>query len=186
MKVTCPNCKRRIKLKKSREITCPKCKHIFDYVQYFGREGFYLLDANIFIYAKNNHPQHGNFCSSVLSMKNIATTEDVINELPVKTIESLNRNFKVYKVKKISDEVKEIKSSTEKQPSQYDLSLLQASIEHPEILGIITYDYDFRNIASGGLVDKKSGYKTKFVVCNAEELIKKSTPKTNYRIRNDD
>ena len=183
MKVTCPNpkCKRRIKLKKSRMITCPGCKQIFDYVKYFGKEGYYLLDANIFIYSKNQHPQHGLFCNSVLSMSNIATTEEVINELPHATIKTIGKSFKVYKVKQISDEVKEIKSPTDKQPSLADLSLLQASIDHPEILGIITYDNDFKNIASGGIVDKKSGYKTKFLICNAEELMKKSTPKKEVR-----
>ena len=177
MKITCPTCRNRIKIHKSRNITCntKNCKQVFDYHQYFGRDGLYLLDANIFIYAKDNHPQHGPFCSSVLSMSNIATTEDVISELPHTTL--LRKNFKIYKVKKISDEIKEIKSSTDKQPSHHDLSLLQASIDHPEILGIITYDYDFKNIASGGIVDKKSDYKTKFIICTAEELIKKSKQK---------
>ena len=50
MKVTCPKCKRRFRLKKSRKMIC-KCGFEFIYSRYFGKEKIYLVDANIIIYA---------------------------------------------------------------------------------------------------------------------------------------
>jgi hypothetical protein len=51
-----------------------------------------------------------------------------------------------------------------------DLSLIQAAREHPEVRGIVTYDVDFKNIATAGLVRTKEG---RFFVGTADEVLKK-------------
>ena len=57
-----------------------------------------------------------------------------------------------------------------KQPSKIDLHLIQIAIDHPEIKGIITYDQDFKNIATVGLIQKKGGT---FWVGDARDFLKK-------------
>lgn len=169
MKVTCPQCKRRIRLKKSRNITC-KCGHEFSYSTYFGKDRVFLIDANIIIYSINNDVYHGNSCKNVLSMLNIATTERVLNEVQ----NDIDIKLRTYKVKEICQELKELKTNTLKQPSEKDLTLIQAAINHPEIGGIITYDQDFKAIATSGLIKSKSSkYASNFFVGNAAEFLKK-------------
>jgi rRNA-processing protein FCF1 len=169
LKITCPSCKRRIRLKKSRNIKC-KCGHEFSYSTYYGKERVFLIDANIIIYAMNNDPHHGNSCKKVLSMSNIATTERVLNE--VKTNSDIK--LKTYKVKEIYEELKELRTNTLKQPSEKDLSLIQAAIDHPEVGGIVTYDKDFKAIATSGLIKSKSSkYAAAFFVGDAVAFLKK-------------
>ena len=169
MKITCPICKRRFRLKKSRMIQC-KCGHEFAYSTHFGKEKIYLVDANIIIYAINNDSHRGNSCKKVLSMPNIATTERVFDEAQ----NDISFKLKTYKVKEICEELKELKTNTLKQPSEKDLSLIQAAIDHPEIGGIITYDQDFKGIATSGLIKSKSSkYASNFFVGNAAEFLKK-------------
>ena len=173
MKITCPGCKRRIRLKKSRNIKC-KCGHEFSYSKYFGKDRIFLIDANIIIYSLNNDSNRGKSCNKVLSMPNIATTEGVLKEVR----NYKNKKLKIYKVKEISKELKELKTNELKQPSKKDFSLIQAAINHPETGGIITYDRDFKAIATSGLIKSKSSkYAAKFFVGNAEEFLKK------YRIK---
>ena len=170
MKVTCPNCKRRIRLKKSRNMVC-KCGYEFSYTTYFGKERTYLVDANIMIYALNEKTSRGKSCRKVLSRDNIATTRRVLDEV---NSEDLEKKLKVYNVKRISKELKELKTNVLKQPSESDLSLIQAAIDHPEINGIITYDMDFKNIAASGIVQiKSSQYSTRFWVGNAKDFLEK-------------
>ena len=169
MKVTCPQCKRRIRLKKSRNIKC-KCGHEFSYSTYFGKDRVFLIDANIIIYSINNDAHRGNSCKNVLSKSNIATTERVLNEVQ----NDIDIKLRTYKVKEICQELKELKTNTLKQPSEKDLSLIQAAIDNPEIGGIITYDKDFKNIAATGLIMSKSSEKSpEFWVGNAKEFLKK-------------
>ena len=169
MKVTCPNCKRRIRLKKSRNIKC-KCGHEFSYSTYYGKDRVFLIDANIIIYSLNDDPQRGDSCKKVLSMSNIATTERVFDEVQ----SNIDTKLKTYKVKDICEELKELKTNTLKQPSEKDLSLIQAAIDHPEIGGIVTYDKDFKAIATSGLIKSKSSkYAAKFFVGDAKEFLKK-------------
>ena len=169
MKVTCPECKRRIRLKKSRNIKC-KCGHEFSYSTYFGKDRVFLIDANVIIYSINNDAHRGQSCKNVLSMLNIATTERVLNEVK----KELDMKIGTYKVKEICQELKELKTNTLKQPSEKDLSLIQAAIDHPEIGGIITYDRDFKAIATSGLIKSKSSrYASNFFVGNAAEFLKK-------------
>jgi predicted nucleic acid-binding protein len=175
MKITCPACKRRIRLKKSRNIKCI-CGNEFSYSTYFGKDRVFLIDANIIIYSLNNDRQRGNSCKKILSLSNIATTDKVLNEVNNYS----NDKLKIYKMEKISDELKELKTNNLKQPSMKDLSLIQAAIDHPEIGGIITYDRDFKAIATSGLINSKSSkFATNFFVGNAAEFLKK------YRIKKD-
>lgn len=170
MRITCPKCKSRIRLKKSRNIKCSKCGYSFSYSTHFGREKIYLVDANIIIYAINNDIHHGQNCRKVLSMLNIATTERVLNEVQC----NFEKNLKIYIVKEICKELMELKTNTLKQPSEKDLSLIQAAIDHPEIGGIITYDKDFKAIATSGFIQGISSKSSSmFFVGNAEEYLKK-------------
>ena len=130
----------------------------------------FLVDANIIIYSLNNDAHRGNSCRSVLSKSNIATTERVFDEVQ----KNVDIKLKTYKVKEICQELKELKTNTLKQPSDKDLSLIQAAINHPEIGGIITYDKDFKAIATSGLIKSKSSkYASSFFVGNAAEFLKK-------------
>jgi predicted nucleic acid-binding protein len=78
--------------------------------------------------------------------------------------------IKVLKMKKLTAVVSDLQATTDKQPSKVDLSLLQVAIDHPEIKGIITYDKDFKRIASAGIITQG---KTNFFVGTAEEFLKK-------------
>ena len=102
-------------------------------------------------------------------MSNIATTERVFDEVQ----KDIYVNLRTYKVKEIYEELKSLKTNTLKQPSEKDLSLIQAAIEHPEIGGIITYDQDFKGIATSGLIKSKSSkYAATFFVGDAREFLK--------------
>jgi len=170
MKITCPKCKSRIRLKKSRNIKCSKCGHAFSYSTYFGKQKIFLVDANIIIYTLENDKNLGDSCRKVLSRLNIATTEAVLNEIQC----NFDKKLKIYKVKEICQELKELKTNNLKQPSEKDLSLIQAAIDHPEIGGIITYDQDFKAIATSGLIQSKSSkYASTFFVGNAKEFLDK-------------
>jgi rRNA-processing protein FCF1 len=170
MKITCPKCKSRIRLKKSRNIKCSKCGYAFSYSTYFGKEKIFLVDANIIINAINKDVRHGQSCKKVLSMQNIATTESISKEIHHKMEESI----RIYKVKEISNELKELKTNTMKQPTEQDLSLIQAAMDNPEIGGIITYDQDFKAIATAGFIhSKSSNFASRFFVGTAEEFLKK-------------
>jgi len=168
MHITCPHCHRRIRIHKSRQMKCT-CGHILKYEDCYGKkEGIYLLDANVFIYAQNRDPMRGEFCREVINDKYVATVETVVKE-----IHDIRPGMHVYKVKEISAEVKDLKTNSLKKPSEHDISLIQVAIDNPEIVGILTYDNDFGKIASAGIVKSKSGYKDNFFVGNAEEYLKK-------------
>jgi len=157
-------------LKKSRQMLC-ECGHEFDYSTYYkGETPVYLLDANILIYAIQNNPSHGKACRKLLESPGpfqLGTTDAVLSEITQEPPCAL----KVYKVKVVEQELKELFTErTFKQASLADLSLIQAAREHPEIRGIITYDLDFKNIATAGLVHTKEG---RFFVGTADEVLKK-------------
>ena len=147
-----------------------KCGFEFIYSKYFGKEKIYLVDANIIIYALKNDAKRGKYCKKVLAREDIATTKRVLEEIQC----DVELSLKIYEVKKISDELRELKANNLKQPSEVDLSLIQAAIDHPEIGGIITYDKDFKNIATAGIIQLiSSKYMPKFWVGNAEEFLDK-------------
>jgi hypothetical protein len=138
------------------------------YEDCFGKkQGIYLLDANVFICAQHSDPR-AIFCQQVLLEGNVATTDLVISEL-----DEMRPEVKVYKVKKMTDEILQLKANTEKKASLQDLSLIQVAIDNPEIVGILTYDLDFKRVASAGIVQSKSNYRDKFFVGTPEEYLKK-------------
>ena len=147
-----------------------KCGYIFNYSTYFGRKRVYLIDANIIIYALEKKDKRGRDCRLLLSRDDIATTKRILEEVH----RDFDRSLKIYRVKRISEELRELRTNTFKQPSEADLSLIQAALDHPEITGIITYDRDFKNIATAGLIQLKTpSFYPKFWVGNAEEFLKK-------------
>jgi hypothetical protein len=135
----------------------------------------YLLDANIMIYAKDQKGRRGEVCKKVLAIKTpllqMGTTQQIVEEIGEKIAKQLPRTVLIYKTGKILNTLQRRKSSGFKQPSKADLSLLQTSLEHPEIHGIITYDQDFGRIAASGLIEKHSS--RKFLITTAAGFIKK-------------
>jgi hypothetical protein len=173
MHFTCPHCKRRVRSLESAVKICPDtedCGYDERYANYKPLERIYLVDANIIINALNRDPRSGSDCQEMLLRTDIATTEQVISEIK-------KRHDKdpchVFKVKKISPDVKELKANMMKQPSEADLSLIQAAIDNPGIIGIISYDPDFFNVAAKGIVLSKSSKPSGFWVGTAKDFLKK-------------
>jgi len=169
MKLTCPECRRRIKIKRSRHITC-HCGHLFNCESLYGRPQQYLVDANIVLYAINKDERYGKYCEKVLDHLKIATTKRVFAEL---------KNYRgdhihIYDVKEISPEIAELHTNRMKQPTEADLSLIQAAVNRPEIKGIISYDSDIKAVAASGIVDKLSlSMHAHLIVGNAQEILKR-------------
>lgn len=177
MKITCPSCKRRMKLQRGEKRQC-RCGNWLDYRSFFRLRtpyDVYLLDANIMIYAKDNPTYQGEMCRKILSVKtasiHMGTTTEIIKEIGPIVKKQLPETIHIYKSGKLLRTLERLKATGFKQPSQADLSLIQAAIEHPEIHGIITYDQDFNRIATAGFVEKHSS--RKFLIINAAKFIKK-------------
>jgi hypothetical protein len=170
MKVTCPKCKRRIRIK-SNFLQCPNqnCGYDERFANYKKLGKIYLVDANIIINALNKNPQSGTECQEILLRSDIATTEQVISEIRNHDKDPCH----VFKVQKISANVKELKANMMKQPSEVDLSLIQAAIDNPGIIGIISYDADFFNVAAKGIVMSKSSKPSGFWVGTAKDFLKR-------------
>ena len=182
MKVTCPKCKRRVRIRRGENRPCT-CGHNLNYRHFFHKVvdyDVYLVDANIFIYAINKDPARGGSCRKVLGFSSerikIGTTDKVMDEVnePVSQLDIVD--IKVYKTGKINEKLKDLKTNQLKQPSETDLSLIQAAIEHPEVKGLITYDKDFANIATSGMVENRSV--RKFWLGNARDFLGKYEIKT--------
>lgn len=185
MKVTCPQCKRRIRIRRGEEVTC-KCNKKLNYMHFFRNKinyVIYLIDANILIYAENENDKRSKSCRQILGFKSskikIGTTDIIIDEVKENEKIKLPKKIKIYKTGKISEELTDLKTNYLKQPSQADLSLIQAAIEHAEIKGIITYDRDFGRIATRGVIQKRSS--TKFWLGNAAEFLKKYEIRSKVR-----
>jgi len=182
MKVTCPHCKRRIRLRRGKDVLC-KCNNKLSYMQFF-RDKIsyivYLIDANILIYAENTTDKRSGSCNKVLRFNSpeikIGTTDVIIDEVKKNKNIEMPKKLAIYKSGKISEELTDLKTNYLKQPSQADLSLIQAAIENPEIRGLITYDKDFGRIATKGIIQKKSS--TNFWLGNAREFLTKYEIKT--------
>jgi predicted nucleic acid-binding protein len=177
MKVTCPQCKRRVRVRRGEDVTC-KCNKKLNYMHFFRKKinyVVYLLDANIFIYAENKKDKRNKSCKKIPIFNSprirIGTTDVIIDEIKKNEKIEVSKKIKIYKTGRISDELKILKTNYLKQPSKADLSLVQAAIEHAEIKGIITYDRDFGRIATKGIVQKRSS--TDFWLGNADEFLKK-------------
>ena len=177
MKITCPRCKRRIKIRRGEQRNCA-CGKYLDYRTFFKKRipyDVFLLDANVFIYAFENDNLKAQACKKIIysnseSIK-IGTTNDVLNEIGEEIQSQLPNGLIRYSTGKIEDELLHTRASCLKQPSEADMSLLKASIEHPEIHGLITYDYDFQNIATAGIVSRRSS--RKFWLGDAEKFVLK-------------
>ena len=149
MKITCPNCKRRFKVTMCRAITC-KCGNEISGIDLFHGEPIYIADANIYWYSKNRDERRGKACTIALSQENVVFTDTVLNEI------GRNSKVNVIKARKISKEVRETRTNRLKQPSEVDLSIVQTAIDNPCVVGIITYDKDFMNIATVGTIREHS------------------------------
>lgn len=177
MKITCPSCKRRIKLRRGEKKQC-RCGKWLDYRSFFRQRvpyDVYLLDANIMIYAKDNNGKRGDICKKILNVNTtklrVGTTEQILKEIGPVIVRELPKTVLVYKTGKILKKLKGTKATGFKQPSKADLSLLQTALEHPEIHGIITYDRDFIRIAGSGFIEKHSS--RKFLITTATAFYKK-------------
>lgn len=178
MRKTCPKCKRRIRIKNKREVKC-KCGYEFSHNKCFGLGNeTYLVDANIFLYALNRDRFYGRYCSDTLAHcgKTLATTVQVMQEIK----QPNNFAVKIIDVKKISPEVDELHYDTQQDLSLADKSLIQCAIDHPEIIGIISYDMDIRNVVPTQLIKSEK----KFFVGNAQDFLKKTNQLTNDDLRN--
>jgi predicted nucleic acid-binding protein len=177
MKVTCPHCKRRIRIDQGRKNACA-CGKLLNYRHFLHEKiayDVYLVDANILIYAFEGSGVRRKYCQAILAVHapsiRIATTRQIIEEVGSVIEQQLPEAFLIYHVSTIPSDLKEIKTNFDKQPSIADLSLVQAAYEHPEVRGIITYDKDFARIATAGLVERKSS--VKFWLGNAKEFVEK-------------
>jgi predicted nucleic acid-binding protein len=177
MKVTCPHCKRRIRLVRNRKNICG-CGKLLNYRHFLHKKiayDVYLVDANILIYAFDSRSSRRKYCQVILELQDpllcIATTQQIIEEIGASIEEQLSDELLIYHIGMIPAELQEIKTTVSKQPSLADLSLIQAAYEHPEVRGIITYDIDFTRIATSGLVERKAS--VKFWLGNAKDFVEK-------------
>ena len=135
------------------------------------KEKRYLVDANVLLYARNRDPERGRDCERVLVVAKIAVTQQVLDEVRP----SYESSIEVYRVKEIAPKLRELWTDDSKQPSLADLSLVQAALENPEICGIITYDRDFKAIATRGFIRSQSSKSADdFWVGTAKEYLEKT------------
>lgn len=175
--MTCPHCKRRIHITRTRKNVCA-CGKLLNYRHFLHERiayDVYLVDANILIYAFDSKSVRRKYCQSILGIPMsplcIATTRQIIDEVGSAIERQLPEGLLIYHVGAIPGDLTEIKTNFLKQPSIADLSLVQAAYEHPEVRGIITYDKDFARIATAGLVERKST--EKFWLGDAKQFIEK-------------
>ena len=89
MKITCPQCKRRIRIRRGENVSC-KCGSQLSYMQFF-RDMIsyvvYLIDANILIYAENKKDKRSASCRKVLKFNSpsikIGTTDVILDEINI-------------------------------------------------------------------------------------------------------
>jgi len=185
MKITCPDCKRRIRIRRGEEIRC-KCNKKLHYIQFFKEKikyVVYLIDSNILIYAENKHDKRSNSCQKILKFNSpkikIGVTNVILDEVKKNKNIKISEKIKIYTTGKISDDLKDLRTNYLKQPSKADLSLVQTAIEHAEIKGIITFDRDFSRIATRGVIQKRSS--SNFWLGNASDFLKKYEIKSKVR-----
>ena len=185
MKITCPYCKRRIRIRRGEEILC-KCNKKLHYMQFFRekiRYVVYLIDANILIYAENKRDKRSKNCQKILKVNSskikMGTTDIILDEVKKNKNIEISEKIKIYTTGKISDDLKDLRTNYLKQPSKADLSLVQTAIEHAEIKGIITFDRDFSRIATRGVIQKRSS--SDFWLGNANDFLKKYEIKSKVK-----
>jgi hypothetical protein len=170
MHVTCPNssCRRRVKI--SRNAVCKCRKQLFYTKNQNNISDVYLIDANIAYNASKKHSEVQSYCQLIITHPKVATTRQVFDEFKHR----FDDMQLIYEIKDITNEVKQLYSSFKNPCSENDLSLIQAAIDNPEIIGIITYDGGFKAIASSGIItSKRKTTGADFFVGNAQEFLKK-------------
>jgi rRNA-processing protein FCF1 len=166
MKINCPKCHRRIRIRKSKRHNKCRCGYSFLHKQSFGK-GYeiYLVDTNVFIYALNKDRFRGRHCEKILTGSfPIATTGHVMDEIRRRHDYSL----KIFNIKNISPEVDELRYNSLKTLSKADKSLIQCAIDYPEIVGIITNDIDIKSVVPNRLIQSES-----FFIGRPNEFLKK-------------
>jgi len=177
MKTTCPGCKRRLRLPKSRNVHCV-CGRELVYMRLAHKEKRFLVDANVLLYARNRDAVHGRDCERVLLVAKIAVTRQVLDEVRP----PYEQRLEVYAVKEIAPALRELWTDDSKQPSLADLSLIQAALENPEICGIITYDRDFKAIATKGFIRSQSSKSADdFWVGTARDYLEKTKKRSTEK-----
>lgn len=176
LKVTCPHCKRHIRIRRGETITC-NCGYSLSYRRFFNEKinhVVYLIDTNILIYASHKNNPRVRYCRQVVSFDSpdikMGITERIRRELG-DLADNLPKNIIVYKTGPILDDLLDLKTNYLKQPSETDLSLIQAARQHPEVRGIITYDKDFGRIAASGIIERNSS--VKFWLGDAKKFLEK-------------
>lgn len=126
------------------------------------------MDANIILYALNDNKISGNYCKEAIlcSGEIIATTKQVMKEIR----QPNTFNIPAIDVKTISPEVDELHYDTAEDLSIADKSLIQCAINNPNVIGIISYDSDIKNVVPSQLIKSEK----KFFVGNAREFLKKT------------
>lgn len=177
MKVTCPSCKRRVRIRRGETITC-SCGQNLTYRSFFRRMynyDVYLIDANIIIYALGSSDERGRACKEILRLRpgliRIGVTKRVLDEITGIDQKELPESLIVYKAGPLLPHLVALRTNYLKQPSQADISMIQAAVQHPEIKGIVTYDRDFERVAAQGMVEKRSS--RKFWLGDASTFLKK-------------
>lgn len=177
MKVTCPSCKRRVRIRRGESITC-SCGHSLTYRSFFKQMinyDVYLIDANIIIYAFGSSDERGRACKEILRLKpgniRVGVTKRVLDEIAGIDKHQLPDSFIVYRAGPLLPHLLSLRTNYLKQPSHADISMIQAAVQHPEIKGIITYDRDFERIAAQGMIEKRSS--RKFWLGDASKFLKK-------------
>jgi len=148
-----------------RHNTC-KCGYVFNSSKVFEYDArYYLVDANIFIYAIRNNPYRGAHCKKILEGSHpVATTKRVLNEVKNKH----DYKIRVFNVKEISPEVDELKYNGTKELSDADKSLIQCAINQPNIDGIITNDMDIKSVCPQSMIKSEK----KFFIGRPYEYLK--------------
>jgi predicted nucleic acid-binding protein len=177
MKVTCPSCKRRIRIRRGATRKC-SCGHALTYRAFFRQMinyDVYLVDANIIIYALESSDERARACQEILQLRpgdiRIGVTQRILGELTGIGPHQLPESLIVYRAGTIHPHLLSLKTNYLKQPSEADISMIQAAVQHPEIKGIITYDRDFHRVATQGMIEKHST--RKFWLGDASRFLKK-------------
>lgn len=177
MKITCPSCKRRVRIRRGETIACC-CGNTLTYRSFFRRMfdyDVYLVDANIIIYALGSSNERSRACKEILRLKpgliRIGVTKRVLDEITGIGQKDLSESLIVYHTGPLLSHLVALRTNYLKQPSQADISMIQAAVQHPEIKGIITYDRDFGRVAAQGIVEKRSS--RKFWLGDASTFLKK-------------
>jgi len=167
LKANCPECHRRVRVRRNNRFNTCKCGYQFPYKQTFGKiKVKYLLDANVFIYAINKDQYRGKHCNEVLTgAYPVATTEQVMEEVK----QYHHYSVPVLKVKQISPEVDALRYNSVKELSLADKSLIQCAIDHPEVVGIITNDKDIISVVPNHLIKSE----TTFFIGRPNEYLKR-------------